>query len=151
MEQVKEAPFRLTQKDPIISASEADGTAAIWSDIWSYQVPNGSALIVKPHHTTAFYLEDASAEVGSSTCQIKIEKRDASKSDVRLIYGQALYVESKEFQEAVKMAHFVVPPEGIVINEREYLVISVKDDGAIDASDSYFELRISRLSRSLAA
>ena len=144
---VTEQPFRLTQDDPVIT--EADGTADAWSDIFKYQVPNGTSLLLKPGYTFSAYLEDVSAQVGNSTCQVKIEKRDASGSDVLLVYGPALYLESKEFQELSKTARVQVPSGGVEIREREFLVIAVKDDGAIDASDSYFELRIHKVRKAL--
>ena len=147
--EVIEQPLRLYQDDPVIAV--ADGTAATWSDIWTYQVPNGTALVLKPSHTFSAYIEDASAEVGSATCQVKIEKRDSSKSDVLVVFGPALYVEIKEFQEKSKLARLMVPGEGVIVNEREYLIISVKDDGAVDESDSYFELHIARIRKAIGA
>jgi len=144
-----EQPFRLTQADSGIS--EADGTANQWSDIWKYQVPVGVTLKVKAEHTFAAYLEDASAQVGNATCRIKIEKRDPSESDVLLLYGPDLYVVSKEFQDQTKKARLACPAGGITISQREYIVISVYDDGAIDASDSYFELLISKVRKAISA
>jgi hypothetical protein len=150
MDQIVEHPFRLTQKDPVIS--EADGTAAQWSDIWKYQVPLGAALVIKPEHFFSVYLEDtAPAEVGAATCRIKIEKRDSSESDVIILYGPDIYVASKEFQDRTLKARMQVPPEGIVINQREKLVISVYDDVATDASDSYFELNIAKIRKAITA
>jgi len=147
LNRVVEAPFRLTNKDAMLT--EADGTADAWSDIWKYQVPNGSALVLKAHHTFAAYLEDGSAEVGSATCQIQIEKRDSSGSDTFIVYGPDLYIASKEFQDVDLKARLRIPGDGVVINEREFLVIMVKDDGAIDASDSYFELHIGKVRKAL--
>ena len=145
-----EQPFRLTRSDPVIA--EADGTANQWSDLWKYQVPNGNALVIKPSHTFSAYLEDtAPAQVGNQACRVKIEKRDASESDVLLVYGPDLYVASKEFQDKTKIARMMAAPEGVIINEREFLVISAYDDAAIDASDSYFELHISRVRKALKA
>lgn len=148
MENVKEEPFRLHQDDPVMTV--ADGTADTWSDIWEYQAPNGTALILKPHHTFAAYIEDASTQVGDPTCTIKIEKRDPSKSDTLLVYMD-LYYASKEFAEQIKMARLMVPDAGVIINEREFLIISVLDDGDVDESDSYFELHIARLRKVLGA
>jgi hypothetical protein len=148
--QVKEEPFRLTNTNPVIS--EADGVALTWTDVWTYQVPNGTALILKPNHSFAAYLEDSSpAEVGDASCRIKIEKRDSSKSDTLIVYGPALYVSSKEFQYQQKMARLKVPAAGVVVNEREYLIISVYDDATGDSSDSYFELHIAQLRKTLGA
>lgn len=150
MPEVIEQPFRLLNSNSNIT--EADGTASQWSDLWSYQVPNGTTLIIMPHHTFAAYLEDSSpAEVGDATCRIKVEKRDPSGSDVVLLYGPKLYLASKEFQEKSKMARFGVPAEGVVVGERQLLVISAYDDGTIDASDSYFEAHIGQLRKAINA
>ena len=143
-------PYRLTQSDPVIS--EADGTANQWSDIWKYQVPMGVQLVIKSDATFAGYLEDTSpAEVGNATCRFKIEKRDPSESDSLLLYGPDIYLASKEFQDIRKKARLSVPKGGLVIDQREYLVISAYDDAAIDASDSYFELLIKRVRRPIKA
>lgn len=149
MPEIKEQPFRLYQDDPGVAVS--DGTAATWTDIWSYQVPQGTALILKPQHTFSAYIEDASAEVGDQTCQVKIEKRDASQSDVLIVFGPDLYYAVKEFQELSKIARLNVSEDGVIIGEREYLVISVKDDGTVDESDSYFQLHIAKVRKSLVA
>lgn len=140
-------PFRLFQDDPNISVS--DGTANQWTDIWKFQVPQGVNLILLPTHTFSAYIEDGSAEVGTSTCRIKIEKRDSSLSDVLVVYGPDLYYSSKEFQEKSKMAHLSVSESGLIVNEREYIVISVYDDGTIDESDSYFELNIAQTRKAI--
>ena len=149
MPEIIEQPFRLYQNDPVVAV--ADGVAATWSDIWTYQVPNGVALVLKPHHTFSAYINDGS-EVGASTCQIKIEKRDSSKSDTQIAFGPALYVEVKEFQTKAKMARLMVPGEGIIVNEREFLIISVKDDGTVTTSATcYFELHIARIRKAIGA
>ena len=143
-------PFRLTQSDAVIS--EADGTANQWSDIWKYQVPMGVQLVIEPEAVFAAYLEDTSpAEVGSATCRVKIEKRDPSESDVQILYGPDIYLSVKEFQDKSKKARLSVPSKGLTIDQREYLVVSVYDDAAIDASDSYFELLISKVRRTIKA
>jgi len=147
--EVIEQPFRLYQDDPVVAV--ANGVANTWSDIWTYQVPNGTAFILKPSHSFSAYIKDASAEVGSATCQVKIEKRDSSKSDVLVVYGPALYVESKEFQEKSKLARLMVPGEGVIINEREYLIISVKDDATVTEASCYFELHIAKIRKAIGA
>lgn len=145
--EIVKTPLRLFQGDPVLSVS--DGTANQWTDIWTYQVPVGVILILEPTATFSAYLEDATTVVGDATCQVKIEKRDSSGSDVLLIYGAELYLTSKEFQDKTKMAKLRVPADGISVEQREKLVISVKDDGAIDESDSYFELRIAKIRKAL--
>ena len=151
MAEVKEQPFRLYQDDPVISV--ADGTANQWSDIWNYEVPIGVALILKPEHTFAAYLYEStnSAACGDSDCRVKIERRDNSESDVLLVFGPDFYVTVQEFQNKSLMARLKVPAEGVVVNEREKLVISVYDNGAIDESACYFELHIAKIRKVLKA
>ena len=150
MPEIIEQPFRLYQDDPVIAV--ADGVANTWSDIWKYQVPIGVTLILKPEHTFALYLAvSGPTVVGDSTCQVKIEKRDASDSDTIILYGPQLYINSKEFQAKQSMAHLQVASDGVVINEREYLVIAAKDDGTISETVCYFELRIAKIRKALGA
>ena len=156
MPEIIEQPFRLYQDDPVIAV--ADGTAATWSDIWKYQVPVGVSLILKPSHTFACYLYESTSpgQCTQTNTMVKIEKRDASESSVTKAFLD-LYKTCTEFQERSKMARLQVPEEGLIINEREYLVISVYDpDGAVDEAgaaggDSYFELHIAKVRKALGA
>lgn len=128
----------------IPSGNRADGTANKWSDIWKYQVPTGQAHILKPGFTFSAYLEDASAEIGNGTGRIRIEIRDQSEQDAKSIYGPALYVASKEFQDSRKKATLDLQSD-TAIEERFFIVVLVNDDGAIDESDSYFLLETIRV------
>ena len=146
MANVKQETWTLNSADTtaIPSANRADGTANAWSDIWKYQVPVGQAHVLKPSQRFAAYLEDASAQVGNGTCRIRIQVRDQSEQDYQTIYGPALYVASKEFQDADLMAKLDLMKDK-VIEERFFIVVSVLDDGAIDESDSYFKLETIRI------
>ena len=146
--EIIEQPFRLYQDDPNVSV--ANGVASRWSDIWKYQVPLGVSLILKPEHTFSAYLDDG-AEVGAQTCSVKIEKRDSSQSDVVILFGPNLYATVKEFSERSKMATLGVPSGGIIVSEREYLVISAYDDGTITESTCYFELHIAKVRKAIGA
>lgn len=155
MPEIIEQPFTLYQDDPVISV--ADGTAATWSDIWKYQVPVGTSLILKPNHTFAAYLWETThdTECTQHNTMVKIEKRDSSESAVEKVYAD-LYKACIEFQDHDTMARLQVPAEGVIINEREFLVISVYDpDGAVDEAggtlDCYFELRIAKVRKALGA
>lgn len=128
--------------------TEADGTAAKWSDIWKYQVPTGIGHVLLPEHTFSAYLEDVAAQVGNGTCRLRIEVRDASEQDSKVVFGPALYVSVKDFSDVNKMAKLNLNGP-IVVTERMYIVIVVNDDGAIDASDSYFELATARIRKTL--
>lgn len=121
--------------------TRSDGVADTWSDIWKYQVPRGTELIVSPGDTFAVYLEDASAEVGNNDCQVKIEARNTVGSEVTNLLGPANYRVLKEFQDRDLM-YRIRASDVVRVPSRYFLVVSVKDDGAIDESDSRFTLHI---------
>lgn len=128
----------------IPSGNRSDGTANKWSDIWKYQVPTGQAHILKPGFSFSAYLEDAGAQISDGGGRIRIEIRDQSEQDAKSIYGPALYVASKEFQDSRKKATLDLQSD-MAIEERFFIVILVNDDGAIDESDSYFLLETIRV------
>ena len=144
--QVREEIFNLTQAETGIT--EADGTANVWSDIWKYQVPTGVAHVLRDSHTFSLYAEDGSAEVGNGTAQVQIEIRDQSEQDKRVRFGPSQYILVKDFTDLRKIAHLnVVEPQAI--RERMFIVVMIKDDGTIDASDSYFNLEMIRVRNTL--
>ena len=145
--QVIEEPFHISQLQTA-EITEADGTANVWSDIWKFQVPVGQSLVLRAEHKVSMYIEDGSAEVGNGTCQLRIEIRDSSEQDRRVVFGPVQYINVKEFQDRRLIAHInVVQP--VPIKERMWIVIVVNDDGTIDASDSYFDLETVRVRKTL--
>jgi len=150
-----EQPFTLYQDDPVISV--ADGVASTWSDIWKYQVPIGVSLIIKPEHTLSLYLaiagptEIAAADATYNTGMVRVEKRDASGSDVQVICGPRIYRAFRQFSDRERLAHFNVPAEGVIIGEREYFVMLAYDDGTISETVCYFEARIAKVRKALGA
>ena len=151
MGNVKEEVWALTSADTsaIPTANRSDGTANQWTDIWKYQVPSGQSHILKPEHYLAAYLEDSSpAEVSNGTCQIKLVVRDQSEQDEKCVYGPALYVATKEFQDRDKMASLQLKHE-VMVEERFFIVFQAKDDGTIDESDSYFKLETIRIRKGI--
>jgi len=139
--QVIHDPFHLTNTDNNIT--EADGTANIFSDIWKYQCPIGVTHVLRAGQTFSLYLEDSSSEVGNQTCRVQIEVRDPAEQDTLIVYGPALYIVSKEFRDATLKARIGTSSD-ILVPERYWIVVMARDDGAIDASDSYFDLYIAR-------
>lgn len=134
-------PLHLTNNDS--NLTRADGTASTWSDIWKYQVPRGTELIISPGDTFAAYLEDASAEVSDRTAKVKIEVRDPAEGEASLAFGPSAYQSVKEFQDDDLVARLRLL-EPLRVPSRYWVVISVYDDGAIDESDSAFDLVIHR-------
>lgn len=138
----KLSPFHITQKDGNIT--EADGTANIWSDIWDYEVPLGTGIILQAGDVLAAYLEDAAAQAGAYDCYVKLEIRDPSGLSVVQAFGPALYTRVKEFSDRNKLARLGLP-EPLKVYPRQHIVLCVKDNGAIDASDSYFALTTNKV------
>ena len=134
----------------IPSSGRNDGAADTWSWVWKYQVPTGQAHILKPSHHFSLYLYDASpAETGSGDCRIKIVVRDQSEQDEKAIYGPALYIVSKDFDDMTKMATLSLPTD-LVIEERFFIVIlAYNTTDAIDESSSYFNLETIRVRSSI--
>ena len=139
-------PFTLTQDDGNIT--EADGTANLWSDLWKYQVPEGTGIILETGNTFACYLEDAAAEIGDDTGYVKIEHRDPSGQDKVNVFGAAIYLRVKDFQSQYKIAKLRLD-KPVMVYPKQWLVVMAYDDGAIDASDSYFELKTSKVASPL--
>lgn len=149
MPKIVEEAFHLTNNEPTANLTVADGTASSWSDIWDYQVPSGLGHVIRPEHTVSMYLEDTSpAEIGNGTGRVRIEIRDSSDQDRRVIYGPAPYITVRAFTDVRTMARFNVT-QPVPVLERQHLVILVNDDATIDESDSYFDLAIARTRKTL--
>lgn len=151
MPRVKEESWDLNSNDTTAIPADPyrlDGTADQWSDIWRYQVPTGQAHILKPSHHFSAYIKDGGAEVGDGTCRIRIQVRDQSEQDSKTIYGPALYIVSKDFDDVEKMAKLSLSSD-LAIEERFWLVIQAIDDGTIDESNSYFNLETIRVRSSI--
>ena len=139
MTQQRTRPFHLHQGNSNLTRS--DGTASTWVDIWKYQVPRGTTLMIAPGDTFSAYLEDASAEVGNHTAKIEVVVRDPAERENTLVLGPVHYLSVKEFQDddliyrIGLLSHIEVPP-------RYWVVVRVYDDGAIDESDSQFNLYV---------
>ena len=143
-------PFTLEQIDTTLipSGNRSDGTANAWTAIWKFQVPAGQGMVLSREDMLAFYLEDASAEVGNNDCLVRISVRDTAESDSRVIYGPRNYVTVKEFQDRRKVARLGIPVP-VKVYEEQWIVIEVKDNGAIDESDSQFMLEMPRTRQGL--
>ena len=149
--EAKAEPFVLESLDTTLipSANRADGTASTWSTIWKFQVPNGQKMVLGPDDYFSTYLEDASAEVGNNTCRVRIRVTDTSESDVKTPVTPVLYVNVKEFQDRRKKFRLRVPTP-VEVPENYFILVEVYDDGAIDESDSAFELSMTRIRQGLA-
>ncbi len=135
-------PFHLLNSDSNIS--ETDGSANSWEDIWKYQVPRGTELVLSPGDPLSVYLEDTSpAEVGNHSAKVEVVMRDPAERENTLIAGPAAYIAVKEFQDDDLIFRLKLL-EPLRVPSRYWLVIRAYDDATIDASDSAFDLFIHR-------
>lgn len=148
MPRVKEESWDLNSNDTTAIPADPyrlNGTASKWSDIWRYQVPTGQAHILKPsHHFSCYGKDNTTSEVGDGTCRLKIEIRDQSEQDSKTIYGPALYVVSKDFDDVEKMATLALQSD-LAIEEKFWIVIMAYDDATFTESTSYFNLETIRI------
>ncbi len=148
----KSEPFILENIDTglIPAANRSDGTASTWTTIWKFQVPNGQAMVLGPDDEFKAYLEDSSTEVGDRTCRVRIAISDTSEQDQRVLPNFPVqYVQVKEFQDRRKVFKLRLP-QPIEVYEQQFILIQVNDDGAIDESDSAFNLSMTRIRQGLA-
>ena len=136
-------PFHLSSADG--GNTEGNGTVNTWSDIWKYQVPRGTEIVLSRGDTFSCYLEDtAPAEIGDKDSKVRIQVRDPAEGSDILVYGPALYIHSKEFQDDDLIARLKIPKPRRVPS-RYWIVISAYDGVVIDASDSYYDLYCNRV------
>jgi len=149
MAKVKEEAWTLNSADTIAipAGNRADTPANKWGDLYKYQVPTGQAHILKAGHYFAATLTDtAAAEAGNGDCRIKIVIRDQSEQDEKAIYGPALYIASKEFQDKNLMAKLALQAD-LAIEEKFFIVIQAFDPVGIDVDSAatYFKLETIRI------
>jgi hypothetical protein len=137
---VKLEPFHITKADGNITA--AASTATLWSDIWKYQVPQGTGIVLQAGDTFSAYLDDG-AEIGLYDGYVKIEVRDSSEQDRVLCFGPAVYAKIREFQNRTTMARLSVAAPTKVY-PRQWIVIMLKDGGTSVPADCYFDLFTSK-------
>ena len=135
------APFLLTQNDGNITA--VNGVANLWSDLWSYRVPNGVGIILQAADVFSAYLDDG-AEIGRYISYVRIEVRDPSPEATRLIYGPAQYNRVREFQNRNTVARLEAP-EPVKVYARQWIVFMVLDDAIVAVATSYFTLQTSKV------
>lgn len=142
--EAKLTPFHITDADGNITDG-SDGTTGVWGDVWKYQVPQGSGIILQSGDQFGVFLADSpGVEVGRYDCWVKLEVRDPSEQDVKLAFGPALYNRAREFQDRNLIARLglAVP---FKVYPRQWIVVVAKDTGTIDVSECYFDLFTSKV------
>jgi len=135
--------FRITKTDPNIQTAP-NAFVNEWFDIWRYKVPANVEILLGKGDMFSGYLEDDTGHEISDTCLVKIEVRDPSQQDRRLIYGPNTYENSREFPETYNIARLDLDPL-IILRERDYLVISACADRIINTYESDFQLFCRRI------
>ena len=140
-------PFVITQEDSDVT--QADTSAGVMGDWFSYRVPLGQSIILRPSDVLCVDCDNTSAAVCSNVGQIKLEIRDATGSDKKPVLGPMLYGSFAasgvgEFKDDDLMNHLQISGE-IEVKEREYIVLMVDNPttGA-DKDTSFFSLRTHR-------
>ena len=145
VEKAKLTPFHITDSDGNITDG-SDGTTGVWGDVWKYQVPQGTGIILQAGDQLSVYLADDATptEVGRYDCYVKLVVRDPSEQDETLVFGPALYNRIREFQNRNTIAR-IGPPQPIKVYPRQWIIIAAQDVGTIDVSECYFDLLTSKV------
>jgi hypothetical protein len=143
---IKDEPFDLTDQDSNIT--KANATAAVWSDLYKYQVPVGCGHVLQAGHTFSIYLMNTSSTANAGTDLVKIERRDSAEQDHETIYGPAIYGRCGEFSDRNKLARLNVSAP-VKVLERQWIVVMVKGATAAGTASSYFDLAINKVRQGL--
>ena len=148
MAKVVEEAFDLNQESSDVTQS--DTTVDEWGDLFLYQVPTGTSHVLKKEHTFSAYLKDTNGTELVAPMQVKIEVRDSTQSDKKVVMGPMPYAAVKDFTDARKMARLNVN-EPVYIREKMFIAIMVKSTGTYgaDKDTSYFDLAMNRIRQSL--
>lgn len=137
------APFVITDSDGNITDGASPLTTGVWGDVWKYQVPQGTGIILQAGDQFSLYLDDG-AEVGQTDCWVKVEVRDPSEQDKTLIFGPTLYKRAREFQDRNTIAKLQLA-KPIKVYPRQWIAVVAKDTGAITVGTCYFHLMTSKV------
>lgn len=116
-----------------------------WSDIWCYQVPTGTALILRPSHHFSALIHDQGGATASGGCRLKIEVRDQSQGDSKAIFGPAMYESCSEFQDRDKMATLDLQSDFAVEEKMWICIMCYIMDDYHDESACIFKLETVRI------
>ena len=135
------APFLLTHNDGNVTG--VNGVANLWSDLWSYRVPNGVGIVLQAADIISMYLDDG-AEIGRYTEYVRIEIRDPSQESTKLIFGPAIYDRVREFADRNTVARIGVPAP-VKVYARQFIVFMVLDDAIVTVATSLLTLQTSKV------
>lgn len=137
-------PFVITQEDSDVT--QADTTAGVMGDLFSYRVPKGKSIILRPSDVLCLDLDNTAAAVAANTCVVKLEKRDQTGAEKTPIIDKLQYASFAasgvgEFQDEDKLIHLDINNE-IEVGEQEYLVLMGNNPTTgLDKDTSFMSLR----------
>lgn len=155
-EKVKPETFFLTSSTTDIVAktdSQVTNFASryTFAPIWTYTVPVGQVLVMKPEHRFSAYIEDEGVPAEwLNTQQVRIEVWDADLRKMEIVYS-GLYINSKEESDTEKMARLQIN-EPVLLQEGYQIFICGMADVTvytIDVSASRFTLELERIRPSM--
>ena len=139
---VKAMEHNITQNDGNVTGS--NGTAAVMSDIYDYQVPRHTAIQIRPEDILSAYFKDAGAEaLGTDAFELVIRDPNQLSEEV-LAQGQ--YTIIKEFQDKTKTKRLGVSK---LIKSDYHIVIRVNATTVLVNSSCYFQLTCLRYAETL--
>jgi len=133
--------------------TEADGDGTNWKDVWDFQVPLNTKIVLKPTDFFSCYLDGDDAAEMPAVTEVRLLHRDVANEQTKPLIRALLYQQVKPFQDTDKLIRLDIV-KAIVIQPSEHIVVQIKGadatgTGDVDASDSYFKLVTARLRRSL--
>lgn len=123
----------------------ADGLGATWAaDIWNFQLPLNTWLLLRPGDIFSCYLIGDDAAEMPATTQVRVVIRDVNNQEALPILKDTLYQSLKSFTDRDKVVALDIARERIVgPDERIAIMVNGADatgTGDTDASASHFKL-----------
>lgn len=140
-------PFVITQEDSDCTGS--DTTADSLQDVYSYRVPIGVTIILRPTDVLCVGIEETDGTVAQNISLVKLEKRDQTGEEKMPLVNSMQFANFAasgvgEFQDEDKLVRLEINKE-LRVEEQEYIVLMAKNASPyIGEDDSYFELRCHR-------
>ena len=157
-EQVRTLGLTKPEKYEINAASpgitEADGSGALWKDIWDYQVQTNQYILLTPESIFAVYLIGDDAAAMPNSTRVKVVRRDVTGEDESTLITEVPYKVAQEFQDKKKLLRFRGLTRDVLIGEGEHIVVRIAGvdaatTGDTDASASWFKIICQRRKKAL--
>jgi len=140
-------PFVITQEDT--NVTQSDGTAESLQDLFSYRVPTGLVIVLRPGDPFKIHIDETDSSVGQNTSLVYVIIKDATGEEIKPLLGPMQYANFSasgvgEFQDEDKIVRLGIGRE-IRVREQEYIVVQVKNATPYADKDlSWFSLECHR-------